>query len=432
MIRRFATPVATALVALVLPVAVCAQAQPSTRFVRDPALLAAKERRIVAALRGQSPAAADEVAALFARDIVALVRPGFAKLGFSADDLVDTTAAYWINAWEVSNGIGGRETDPRTARAARDQLGKAMRANAGLAAMSDAAKQDIADTMLIQAVLAEARAGSVAGAGAEQRRQVSDAVYREASAMLKVDLRAIKLGAGGFSGAGAPAAAAAADPADPADKAGTTSGGRSPAVAGYYFRATYGVGAAVSFEPLVFFANGDYLEIADTPLPDLDAAADKAREPINWGTWRQQGGAFLLTNAKGRTSDYKLGSGSFFPAFTAAQGPKLTGTYKSTSGGGDYAMGGGVSSLAVNALTFNADGSFTQGRSAGAIAPNAAIGNRSAAAGRWSLAGTTLTLAYADGRRTRTSFLWGASGTPPRPDIDMAFIGGDAFLRERR
>jgi hypothetical protein len=43
-----------------------------------------------------------------------------------------------------------------------------------------------------------------------------------------------------------------------------------------------------------------------------------------------------------------------------------------------------------------------------------------------------LELACADRRRVCTSLLWGAAGTPPKPDVDMAFIGDDAFTRDDR
>lgn len=92
---------------------------------------------------------------------------------------------------------------------------------------------------------------------------------------------------------------------------------------------------------------------------------------------------------------------------------------------------GPVTTLAVDRLTFNPDGSFTQGKEGGASRPTRqpAAGSRRSAAGSWRLDGSTLELSYADGRRVRNTFLWGASGAPPRPNIDMLFIGGDVFVR---
>jgi hypothetical protein len=399
----------------------------ASRFRRDPAIMRAKQAQMVDMLRQRSPQLAGQLDAAFRQDIIAQTATALRPYNFSTDDVVDMTALYWITAWEGSNGLAGAKTDPAVAKGVRAQLAGTMLPS--LKGMDDAAKQDMSDAMLLQALFAEARMTAAKQVGPAQLKAMSDAIYKESGALLKTDLRKVKMTAAGFRPVGS--GAVAATPREIASApAPAAANGRTPTVAGYYFRATYGLGAAITFEPLVFFASGEYVELDQTPLADLDAAADKAKSPMRWGRWRKQGATFLLTDSKGHVSDYRLGSGNFFPAFTAGQGPRLAGTYSNTTGGGNYMVGGAVTTLAVDRMTFNPDGSFTQGQSAGGIAPNAAIGNRRASAGRWRLDGTMLELAYADGRRVRTSFLWAASGTPPKPDIDMAFIGGDAFTRD--
>lgn len=395
------------------------------RFQRDPALMKAKQAQIVAAIRQENPQMAAQLQQSFNQDIVAAVAPAFRAYGYSTEDAVDMTAGYWITAWEASHGVAGTETDPAVARGVRAQLAGVM--GPGLKGQSSATKQDIADTMLLQMLIADARMKAAKQEGPQAVKTMSDTIHREAAAILKTDLRAVEMTAKGF----APVGDAAGRAASPADNAAPAAGsGKSAAVEGAYFRAIYGLGATISFEPIILFGNGDYVELDETPLADLNAASDKARSPARWGRWRKQGGTFLLTNSKGRTNDYQLGKGNFFPAFAAQQGPRLSGTYSNTTGGGDYIVGGSVTTLAVDRIRFNPDGSFTQGKSAGGIAPNAAMGNRSSASGKWRLDGSALELAYADGRRVRTSFLWGASGSPPKPDADMAFIGGDVFTRD--
>lgn len=406
--------------------AVAAAAPTQTRFQRDPALLRAKQSQLIDAVRASDPQTAAQLARAFRGDVAAQVAPAFRPYGFSVDDAADMTAAYWITAWEASHGLVGTATDPAVARGVRAQLAKEM--GPRLAGRSDAVKQDIADTMLLQLLIAEARMAGAKAAGPQAVEAMSNTIYREASALLKVDLRAVAMSTGGFK----PVAARAGQRAQAPHTAPSpsTSGGRTASVSGTYFRAIAGSGAAVDFEPLVLFADGSYVELDETPLADLDAAADKARSPRRWGKWQRQGATFLLTGSDGRTNDYRLGTGNFFPAFAAAAGPPLAGSYSRTSGGGSFLPGGAVTVVAVNRIAFNAYGSFREGKSAGGIAPNATIGNRSAAQGRWRLDGSALELTYADGRRLRTSFLWGASGSPARPTANMAFIGGDTFTRD--
>jgi hypothetical protein len=414
---------AAALTLALLPALAVAQPPSDTQFRRDPALMRARQAQLVAAIRAKDPAAAAALEAAFRQDVVEAVRPAFQRFGFSPDDAADMTAAYWITAWESAHGQTGVETDPAVARGVRTQLAGVLAPK--LRGRSDAEKQEIADTMLLQMLFADARMRAAQQAGAMQLRQTSDAIHQEASALLKTDLRAVELTAAGFRPIAAAKPTAAAAP----DAAPVPGGGRTPPVSGLYFRAIAG-GAGVSYEPLVFFTNADYVELDETPLADLNAAADRARSPARWGSWRKQGETFLLTSSKGRTSDYRLGSGSFFPAF-AADRAALSGTYKLTSGSTLYYADGPVSTIGVSSLTFSPDGTFTQGAEGGGVAPTVAVSSQAARRlGRWTLSGTMLELAYADGKRVRKSFVWAAQGTPPRPDPDMAFIGGDPYVRD--
>lgn len=404
---------------LLLPAAVMAQAPADTRFRRDPALMRVRQSQLIAAVKAKDPATAAALETAFRQDVVEAVRPAFRRFVFTPDDAADMTAAYWITAWEAAHGQVGVETDPAIARGVRAQLAGVL--GPKLRGRGDAEKQEIADTMLLQMLFADARMRAAKAGGAAKVRAMSDAIHAEASELLKTDLRQVEMTAAGFK----PVAAAKAPEIGPAPE-----GGRTSPVSGLYFRAIAG-GAGVSYEPLVLFSNGDYVELDETPLADLDAAADRARSPARWGTWRKQGKTFLLTSSKGRTSDYRLGSGSFFPAFAADRSP-LSGTYKLTSGSTVYMADGPVSTLGVSRLTFAADGTFTQGAESGGVAPTVAVSSRAAQrSGKWKLSGTMLELTYADGRRVRKSFVWAAQGTPPRPDPDMAFIGGDPFLRDR-
>lgn len=273
----------SALLLLASGPAAAAQSEPATRFHRDPALLAEKEAKIVALFGQKSPQAGAELEKLFREDIVAKVRPAYGKLGFDIEDVVDLVSAYWMVAWLAANGIvDDSRPDRETAQAVRAQMRKVMLANPGFAALDDRGRQDIGDTMLLQALLAEIQMQAAATQGAAMKRQVSDAVQAQAAALLKVDMRRMSLTAKGFAGQGAPSAAGTAPP-PPAPTPVRASGmSATSKAAGLYFRAISG-GGGVDWEPLAFFGNGEYWEIGATPLDELNVAESKAREPHRWG-----------------------------------------------------------------------------------------------------------------------------------------------------
>jgi hypothetical protein len=408
----------------------------TTRFHRDPALFAAKEAMIVRTVGQKSPQLAAEYQKLFQQDVLGLIKPQYAKVGYDIEDAADLTAAYWITAWEASNNIVGRQTDPQVAHGVRDQLRRAMLSNPGFAKLGPHELQDVGDTMLLQALLAELRMRSAAQAGPQVQKQMSDMIHAEASGMLKVDLRAVRMTAAGMAPAsGGPAMAAGASPATTASPspaaASQAPAGTAGKLAGLYFRAIAATGSGVDFEPIAMFANGDYLELGETPLAELDAARSKAREPRRWGRWRKSGATFLLTGSDGRTEDYQLGSGNFFPAFASGEGgTTLTGTYSRTTSTGVQPAGGMATVMSVNKISFSPDGRFAEGSNMGAMGNGVFAGRRIGGGGRYRLSGTTLELSYADGRVKRTSFLYGATGRPAHPSKDMVFIGGDTFVTD--
>lgn len=421
-----------------------ADSAPATALKRDRERFEAKQREIVEVYRKQSPAAGAEIEKLFrSQDILAAVAPSFAKLGLNSEDIVDMTAAYWIVAWEASHGLAGVETDPRKTAAVRDQLGSAMRANPAVAKLDEKGRQELGDTMLLNALLTELRMRSAAKLGSAMRQRMSDQIAAEARATLSVDLRALEMTDTGFAAkaGGAPPATVSPSPPPPADAAPQpppgvqpqsqgSGGGNAPNIAGLYFRAISSHSGGVDFEPLVFFANGEYLELGATPPEEIKPADSKAREPKRWGRWREEGGTFYLSDEKGRTYDYRLGSGNFFPAFPAEKGPALAGRFERTTSGGNAFLGGSTAILMKDAIEFASDGGFREGASMGALAPNVTAGRTSSASGRWRLSGATLELDYDDGNRKRLSFVFGARGTPPRPTLNMIFIGGDAYVKE--
>jgi len=115
-------------------------------------------------------------------------------------------------------------------------------------------------------------------------------------------------------------------------------GHRATDVEGWFFRAAYVYPVAVTFEPVVLYKDGDYVEVEDEPVEGIDEAADRRERPEAWGTWRKEGDNYYLTDYEGHTEDYQLGSESWYPAYPYMDDvPLATGYVNST--GGDYGNG---------------------------------------------------------------------------------------------
>lgn len=423
----------------------------ATRFARDPAAFETKQDQIVAAMRRQSPQAAAEVEALFAQDLLGMIAPEMRRMGLSLGDMADMTAVYWVAAWEASNGIVGQKTDPRLAKGARDQIAGTFTGNAGLAGMSDRDKQDVADVMLLQAILVEARM-QTAKANPATRKQVSDAVHTEAAQLIKTDLRRVKLTPTGFvalpdgGGGSAPSpAAGVAAPAPAPAPAPAGAAGRHAAnwqkVDGVYFKSftSFGVGGMMTqdFEPIILFKDGSYYEIEGPALEDVDLEASRRARPIKWGRWSRGGKGFVLTNSKGKANDHALQQGSFFKAFPAeAAGNTLAAKYTRVSGGGNSSLGGEVTIAAQTDLTFSPDGSYGRASGGGAIGSGSQSGvgfgvsSRKPAAGigRYRIERHTITLVEPNGQTKRQFFAFGSRKTPAQPATSMIFMGDRVYV----
>ena len=198
----------------------------------------------------------------------------------------------------------------------------------------------------------------------------------------------------------------------------------APAVEGWYFRAVSGYPAAISFEPVVLFKNGEYLEVGDEPLELLNVAASKSGRPRAWGKWRKSGATFFLTDNKGHVADYQLGSGNWFPAYPYSGAVKLKKAYEKTSGGN---YGNGTSALVINKINFIDATHFSEGSDGGIMSPNASSWKKTANAGTYRIYANTLELSYANNKVVKKSFALGASGSPAKPTNTIIFIGGDAY-----
>ncbi|WP_347304135.1 DUF6683 family protein [Croceibacterium sp. TMG7-5b_MA50] len=430
------------------PVSAQAAASPATiTFTRDPTRFEAKKEQIAATFQQASPEAGAQVRQFLAQDLLALIAQPMAAMGLDTQNVIDMVATYWIAAHDAVNGVVGQQTDPALARAARDQIAATMAGDTQLTQMSEAERQDLADTMLLQALLIEGRMQSAAGSGPAMVRQMSDQIYQEASALTGTDLRAVNLTTAGFvpkAGAAARSASsttAAATASSPAQSAPAAHAANWDKVDGVYFKLFYGTGVGgmmtMDYEPVVLFTDGTYYEVEGPALEDVDLAASRQAEPRNWGRWTRSGNSFTLTDWEGDGDTLDLQDGQFFKAFDGpAGGDRLDMKYERISGGGNTALGGEMMIVSQSELTFAPDGRYTKGSFGGAMGSGAQSGvgmtvgsNRPATGiGRYTIDRHTITLAEPDGSTSRQFFAFGSSGNPAELDRELIFVGERVFV----
>jgi hypothetical protein len=347
--------------------------------------------------------------------------------GLKENDVADAFAAYLVATYRVAHGEvpGGALLPPRLVSAVRTQYAPAAaRALAGRPASTTA---ELGEFLKLQTVLIYAGAQGQPASMPAFRQGVATQLKQ----LFKVDVNALTLSEKGFAkrgsstttpGSSAGAAASVAAAAPPAAASGTG----AAAGAQWFFRSVSDAYGGITFEPVALLANGQYCDMGEGPLETIAPAADKAKRPAAWGTWRKNGNAVVLTNYKNQSNSYTLGTGSWFPAYAAGAVP-LKRAYKNSSGGSI----GGATSLVISKLTFLDGSHFTEGADGGVITGNAAGGSRRSASGTYRLQGHTLTLTYTDGRTVRKSFAIGAAGTPPKPSNSLIFIGGDAYIEDK-
>ena len=104
-------------------------------------------------LRATSPAAANAVAAQFARvDVIAAVRDAMLATGLDPDNLADAQAVWLINTWCAARGDLS-QTPPETVQAVARQMRLFAMQRPELLGLDDAAKQKQAEALMVQAAL---------------------------------------------------------------------------------------------------------------------------------------------------------------------------------------------------------------------------------------------------------------------------------------
>ncbi len=169
------------------------------------------------------------------------------------------------------------------------------------------------------------------------------------------------------------------------------------------YEAGYGGYVYPVHNPYVFFKDGRYVKEPKIPVDALALDALSTDHAVNWGTWKRAGSKVQLVDR--RSEDWeKEWPGA--PAFPAKARESLSGSFSSISGGGNLAVGGTVGVIAYSNLTFTPDGWFTNEKLGGGTGSDHAAFSRQTTAGRYTLAGYTITLAFNNGDTKRFFFCY--------------------------
>ncbi|WP_343717031.1 DUF6683 family protein [Inquilinus sp.] len=162
----------------------------------DPARRRANLARFVDRSRAADPQGADNLAALFAQgDLIERMRPELAKYGLVIDNVADAYTVWWIAAWQASRGSDD-DVSAATAAAVRRQVVQSMASTTAFGTAGDAAKQEMAEALLVQGVLLSAALEQARG-DREQEAALSRAAIQGARGM-GIDLMAMNLTERGF------------------------------------------------------------------------------------------------------------------------------------------------------------------------------------------------------------------------------------------
>jgi hypothetical protein len=197
---------------------------------------------------------------------------------------------------------------------------------------------------------------------------------------------------------------------------------------GFYTKTGMGYGGMLTFNPtpVVLFKNGEAVKDMDALGAPEGIARHRQQNPEDWTKWRRSGQTIELMEKDGWKKLYYTKTMDRLPA-----GFTLQGKYRSTSGGGNLAMGG-TSAVAVwSDLAFDRDGNFASGGGAGSSSSTPGVGSvvtsgkAANQSGRYAIDGYTLTLRYGSGKIERRMIVTDTK------DTGVIWLDGDGYSRAK-
>jgi hypothetical protein len=150
----------------------------------------------VAKTRATDPAGAAQMEQVFASgDIIDIVDNAMQGKGLTASNAADAYAVWWVSAWQATQG-DTREWSGAAYQAVSAQAARGFGATAQFASATDAQKQEMAEAMLVQAVMIDQFKDTYANDPASKQK-LADAV-RQGAKKSGLDLDAMTLTEDGF------------------------------------------------------------------------------------------------------------------------------------------------------------------------------------------------------------------------------------------
>lgn len=208
-------------------------------------------------------------------------------------------------------------------------------------------------------------------------------------------------------------------------------------IEGVYVRfvAGVGVGGMMIMEPRAYLILKDGWLYYDPALaPDaFNAELSRQREPQRWGKWAKEGDTFVIEWLEPATGSDPVSRYSDLKPLTRLKaGAKLEGRLASIGGGGNTAFGGNTMIVATNEYNFQANGSFSTGKAAGATGgndysgagPGVAVSSKSATTGgQYQITPYGLHLTFTNGEKKSLLFVPMSDGA----SFNAAMIGQSSF-----
>jgi hypothetical protein len=146
--------------------------------------------------RRADPEGAAKLEQLFAStNIIGEIGKGMRSVGLNKNNAADAFALYWINAWEASRG-SITQTSAAKAQAVAAQAASGLSSSPEFSRATDAQKQEMAEALMIQAVMIEGYIEAAEG-NPQQLKAIANAVRQGAKAS-GLDLDAMTLTEQGF------------------------------------------------------------------------------------------------------------------------------------------------------------------------------------------------------------------------------------------
>jgi hypothetical protein len=150
----------------------------------------------VSKTRANDPASADQLAEMFAStDVIGLVGKAMTGMGLRPDNLADAYAVYWSSAWHASVGSNATPSRAQFGKM-KSQAAAALASTPEIVTATNAAKQEFAESLLIQAALIDSSLEQAQNDPA-MLKAIGKAVRQGARAM-GIDLKSMTLTEDGF------------------------------------------------------------------------------------------------------------------------------------------------------------------------------------------------------------------------------------------